>query len=72
MHYTIKTMFTQNELLRSLNHNIYGITVDKTTLTPLDTKGYVDNNSITAFAYRYHSEQQVIIISQNLFLELVV
>ena len=44
-------------LPRSLNHNIYGITVDKTTLTSLDTKRYIDNDGITTYAYGYYSEQ---------------
>ena len=44
-------------LLRTLNHNIYRITVDKTTLTPLDTKRYIDHDGVTTYAYGYHSEQ---------------
>ena len=44
-------------LLRSSNHNIYRITVKKTTSTPLDTERYIDNDGITAYAFVYHSEQ---------------
>ena len=57
-HFMIKKQYSHNmNLLRSLNHNIYGITLNKTTLTPLDTKRYIDNDGITTYAYRYHSEQ---------------
>ena len=44
-------------LLCSLNHNIYGITVDKTTLIPLDTNRYIDNDGITTYPHGYHTEE---------------
>ena len=49
-------------MLRSVRHNtsIYGLTVNKTTLSPLDTKMYITPDGITTYAYdcsQYPQEQ---------------
>ena len=44
-------------MLRSMQHNIYGLKVNKTTLSPLDTKRYIAPDGITTFAYGYQLEQ---------------
>ena len=44
-------------MLRSMHHNIYGLTVNKTTLSPLDTKRYTNPDGITTNAYGYQPEQ---------------
>ena len=44
-------------MLRSMHHNIYGLTVNKTTLSPLDTKRYITPDGITTYAYGYQPEQ---------------
>ena len=54
-------------------HNIYGLTVNKTTLSLLDTKRYITSGGITTCAYgcsQYHQEQWavphfVLVISNN-------
>ena len=40
-------------MLRSKQHNIYGLTVNKTTLSPLDTKRYTAPDGITTYADGY-------------------
>ena len=40
-------------MLRSMRHNIYGLTVNKTTLSPLDTKRYIAPDGITTYEYGY-------------------
>ena len=44
-------------LLRSMHHIIYGLTVNKTTLSPLDIKRYITPDGITTYAYGYQPEQ---------------
>ena len=44
-------------MLRSMHHNIYGLKVNKTTLSPLDTKRYIAEDGITTYAYGYQLEQ---------------
>ena len=44
-------------MLRSVHHNIYGLTVNKTTLSPLDTKRYITPDGIMTYAYGYQPEQ---------------
>ena len=44
-------------MLRSMQHNIYGLKVNKTTLSPLDTKRYITPDGITTYAYGYQPEQ---------------
>ena len=44
-------------MLRSMHHNIYGLKVNKTTLSPLDTKRYIASDGITTYAYGYQPEQ---------------
>ena len=51
-----KCTHTMN-MLRSMHHNIYGLTVNKTTLSPLDTKRYTNPDGITTNAYGYQPEQ---------------
>ena len=38
-------------MLRLIHHNIYGLTVNKTTLSPLDTKQYIAPDGITTYAF---------------------
>ena len=40
-------------MLRSMHHKIFGLTVNKTTLSPLDTKRYIASDGITTYAYGY-------------------
>ena len=40
-------------MLRSKHHTIYGLTINKTTLSPLDTKRYTAPDGITTYAYGY-------------------
>ena len=44
-------------MLRSVTHNIYLLTVNKTTLSPLDTKRYITPDGIMTYAYGYQPEQ---------------
>jgi hypothetical protein len=44
-------------MLRSMRHKIYGLTMNKTTLSPLDTKRYIAPDGITTYAYGYQQEQ---------------
>ena len=46
-----------NNMLRSVHHNIYGLTVNKTTLSPLDTKRYITPDGILTYVYGYQPEQ---------------
>ena len=43
--------------LRSKHHNIYGLTENKTTLSPLDTKRYIAPDGIMTYAYGYSQYQ---------------
>ena len=36
-----------------MHHNRYGLTVNKTTLSPLDTKRYIAPDGITTYAYGF-------------------
>ena len=38
-------------MLSSIHHNIYGLTVNKTTPSPLDTKRYTAPDGITTYAF---------------------
>ena len=47
-------------MLHSVHHNIYGLTVNKSTLSLLDTKRYITTDGITTYAYgcsQYYREQ---------------
>ena len=44
-------------MLSSMQHNIYGLKINKTTLSPLDTKRYIAPDGITTYAYGYQAEQ---------------
>ena len=44
-------------MLCSKHHNIYGLTVNKTTLSPLDTKRYIAPDGIMTYAYGYSQYQ---------------
>ena len=44
-------------MIRSQKHQIYGISVNKTTLSPLDTKRYIAADKITTYAFGYQPEQ---------------
>ena len=44
-------------MLRSQKHQIYGLTINKTTLSPLDTKRFIAHDGITTYAFGYQSEQ---------------
>ena len=49
-----KKKYTHNmNMLRSMHHIIYGLTVNKTTLSPLDTKRYISPDGITIYAFGY-------------------
>ena len=48
-----KTYTHKMNMLRSKQHNIYGLTVNKTALSPLDTKRYTAPDGITTYAYGY-------------------
>ena len=64
----IKQKYTQTHtmnMLHSVHHNIYGITVNKTTLSPLGTKRYITSGGITPCAYgcsQYHQEQWSVLL----------
>ena len=45
-----KTFKHQMNMLRSYNHQIYGINVNKTSLSPLDTKRWISDNGINTLA----------------------
>ena len=40
-------------MLRSKHHKIYGLKVNKTTLSPLDTKRFIAPDGIITYAYGY-------------------
>ena len=44
-------------MLRSQKHQIYGLTINKTTLSPLDTKRWIAPDGITTYAFGYRQEQ---------------
>ena len=44
-------------MLRSQKHQIYGISVNKTTLSPLDTKRYISADGIKTYAFGYQAER---------------
>ena len=48
-----QTYTHQMNMLRSVHHKIYGLTINKTTLSPLDTKRYTAPDGITTYAYEY-------------------
>ena len=53
-----KQMYTHKmNMLRSVHHNIYGLTVNKTTLSPLDTKRYITPDGIMTYTYGYQPKQ---------------
>ena len=44
---------------RLVHHNVYGLAVNKATLSPLDTKRYITSDGIMSYAYgcsQYHRE----------------
>jgi hypothetical protein len=52
-----KTYTHSMNMLRSMQHNIYGLKVNKITLSPLDTKRYIASDGIMTYAYGYQPEQ---------------
>ena len=52
-----KTYSHEMNMLRSQKHQIYGLTINKTTLSPLDTKRRIAPNGITTYAFGYRQEQ---------------
>ena len=46
-----KTFKHQMNMLRSYNHQIYGINVNKTSLSPLDTKRWISDDGINTLAF---------------------
>ena len=46
-----KTFKHQMNMLRSHNHQIYGINVNKTSLSPLDTKRWIFDDGINTLAF---------------------
>ena len=47
----IKSMRHQMNTLRSSGHHIYGERINKTSLNPLDTKRFIDENGVDTLAY---------------------
>ena len=52
-----KTYNHDMNMLRSQKHQIYDLTLNKTTLSPLDTKRWIAPNGITTYAFGYRQEQ---------------
>ena len=52
-----KTYNHEMNMLRSQKHQIYGLTINKTTLSPLDTKRWIAPDGITTYAFGYRQEQ---------------
>ena len=52
-----KTYSHEMNMLRSQKHQIYGLTINKTTLSPLDTKRWTAPDGITTYAFGYRQEQ---------------
>ena len=52
-----KTYSHEMNMLRSQKHQIYGLTINKTTLSPLDTKRWIAPDGITTYAFGYRQEQ---------------
>ena len=46
-----KTFRHEMHMLRSYEHQIYGIRVNKTSLSPLDTKRYIKEDGIKSYAF---------------------
>ena len=52
-----KTYSHEMNMLRSQKHQIYGLTINKTTVSPLDTKRWIAPDGITTYAFGYRQEQ---------------
>ena len=52
-----KTYSHEMNMLRSQKHQIYGLSINKTTLSPLDTKRWIAPDGITTYAFGYRQEQ---------------
>ena len=52
-----KTYEHSMNMIRSIHHIIHGLTVNKITLSPLDTKKYTAVDGIMTYAYGYQREQ---------------
>ena len=52
-----KTYCHEMNMLRSQKHQIYGLTINETTLSPLDTKRWIAPDGITTYAFGYRQEQ---------------
>ena len=50
-----KTFKHQMNMLRSYNHQIYGINVNKTSLSPLDTKRWIFDDGINTLAFGHYT-----------------
>ena len=48
-----KTLRHEMNMLRSEGHEIYGMHVNKISLSPLDSKRFIEENGIDTFAYGY-------------------
>ena len=47
---------SMNFLRRSEKHEIYGVTVSKTTLSPIDTKRWIADDGVNTKAYGYREQ----------------
>ena len=52
-----KTYSHEKNMLRSQKHQRYGLTINKTTLSPMDSKRWIAPNGITTYAFGYRQEQ---------------
>ena len=48
-----KTLTHEMNVLRSEGHEIYGVHVNKISLSPFDSKRFIEENGIDTFAYGY-------------------
>ena len=48
-----KTLKHEMNLIRSVDHQLYTLRMNKTSLSPLDTKRWIDEDGITTYAYGY-------------------
>ena len=53
--FNCKTFKHSMDMLRSYNHQIYGIKVNKSSLSPLDTKRWIANDGINTLAYGHYT-----------------
>ena len=53
--FNCKTFKHSMDMLRSYNHQIYGIKVNKSSLSPLDTKRWIADDEINTLAYGHYT-----------------